>query len=66
MLHGMLRALLQLACRPNQLRLIAYLNNEVWPHAQGFGSRAGQLVDILSYYLPRFLSKSVAFKAYSL
>lgn len=56
-LHAILRATLQLASRPNQIQLVNYLCTEIWPHAQHLGSRAAQLVDLLSCYLPRFLSK---------
>nr|CDQ02267.1 Bm2761, isoform b [Brugia malayi] len=58
-LHAILRATLQLASRPNQLLLINYLYKHTWPYAHEMGNRAAQLVDLLSYYLPRFLSKLV-------
>ncbi|KAL3998511.1 E3 ubiquitin-protein ligase UBR4 family protein [Acanthocheilonema viteae] len=63
-LHAILRATLQLASRPNQLRLINHLYRHTWPYAQEMGNRAAQLVDLLSCYLPRFLSKDELITVY--
>ncbi|KAM3720367.1 Auxin transport protein BIG [Dirofilaria immitis] len=63
-LHAILRATLQLASRPNQLQLINHLYRHTWPHAQEMGNRAAQLVDLLSCYLPRFLSKDELITVY--
>ncbi|CAG9534491.1 unnamed protein product [Cercopithifilaria johnstoni] len=63
-LHAILRATLQLASRPNQLRLINHLYRHTWPYAQEMGNRAAQLVDLLSCYLPRFLSKDELLTVY--
>uniref|UniRef100_A0A158Q763 UBR-type domain-containing protein n=1 Tax=Elaeophora elaphi TaxID=1147741 RepID=A0A158Q763_9BILA len=63
-LHAILRATLQLASRPNQLRLINHLYRHTWPYAQEMGNRAAQLVDLLSCYLPRFLSKDELIMVY--
>ncbi|KAK6106256.1 E3 ubiquitin-protein ligase UBR4 family protein [Brugia pahangi] len=63
-LHAILRATLQLASRPNQLLLINYLYKHTWPYAHEMGNRAAQLVDLLSCYLPRFLSKDELITVY--
>ncbi|VDM95152.1 unnamed protein product [Thelazia callipaeda] len=63
-MHAILRATLQLASRPNQLQLISYLYERIWPLAQQIGNRAMQLVDLLSCYLPRFLSKDELIAVY--
>ncbi|EFO26755.2 hypothetical protein LOAG_01731 [Loa loa] len=63
-LHAILRATLQLASRPNQLLLINHLYRHIWPYAQEMGNRAAQLVDLLSCYLPRFLSKDELIMVY--
>ncbi|EJW88782.1 hypothetical protein WUBG_00304 [Wuchereria bancrofti] len=63
-LHAILRATLQLASRPNQLLLINYLYRHTWPYAHEMGNRAAQLVDLLSCYLPRFLSKDELITVY--
>uniref|UniRef100_A0A915PMF8 UBR-type domain-containing protein n=1 Tax=Setaria digitata TaxID=48799 RepID=A0A915PMF8_9BILA len=63
-LHAILRATLQLGSRPNQLRLINHLYRHTWPFAQEMGGRAAQLVDLLSCYLPRFLSKDELMTVY--
>uniref|UniRef100_A0A183EQV1 RING-type domain-containing protein n=1 Tax=Gongylonema pulchrum TaxID=637853 RepID=A0A183EQV1_9BILA len=63
--HAILRTTLQLASRPYQMQLINYLSNELWSYAERSGSRAAQYVDVLSCYLPRFLSKDELMALYS-
>ncbi|VDK44653.1 unnamed protein product [Anisakis simplex] len=53
-MHAILRSLLQLAERPNQVLLMRHLLYQIWPKAQHMGSRAAQLVDIIASYAPRF------------
>lgn len=55
--HALLRSVVQLSSRPNQIRLMNHLYYDVWSVAQYMGFRAAQLVDLLSCYICRFFTK---------
>ncbi|CAI5437638.1 unnamed protein product [Caenorhabditis angaria] len=56
--HGLLRSIIQLASRQNQVGFIRRLYSEIYPKAKSHGCHAAQITDLLSTYAPRVFNTS--------